>query len=177
MKKTTQSPLSKKEFCVKNKYIIEFDFNEFKMLQESIEKMHHDEFYAHWLSEFLKSKLQMTEELENEALDLAGEAWEMVKRGYGKNLPKTFDEMVESMREYVKNKRDNMAKNYVADKDVLLELAGGALALTQGLTGEEVKADRRAMALLKNEILDTKDTEIDYDTMLTKIKVLRAKYE
>ena len=75
MKKTTQSPLSKKEFCVKNKYIIEFDFNEFKMLQESIEKMHHDEFYAHWLSEFLKSKLQMTEELENEALDLAGEEW------------------------------------------------------------------------------------------------------
>ena len=44
------------------------------------------------------------EELENEALDLAGEAWEMVKRGYGKNLPKTFDEMVESMREYVKQK-------------------------------------------------------------------------
>lgn len=110
MKKTTQSPLSKKEFCVKNKYIIEFDFNEFKMLQESIEKMHHDEFYAHWLSEFLKSKLQMTEELENEALDLAGEAWEMVKRGYGKNLPKTFDEMVESMREYVKNKHETTNK-------------------------------------------------------------------
>jgi hypothetical protein len=47
---------------VKNKYIIEFDFNEFKMLQESIEKMHYNEFYAHWLSEFLKSKLQMTDE-------------------------------------------------------------------------------------------------------------------
>ncbi len=47
----------------------------------------------------------MTEkELEDEALDLAGEAWEMVKRGYGKNLPKTFEEMVESMREYVKEK-------------------------------------------------------------------------
>lgn len=54
--------LSKKEFFVKNKYIIEFDFNEFKMLQESIEKMHYNEFYAHWLSEFLKSKLQMTDE-------------------------------------------------------------------------------------------------------------------
>lgn len=47
---------------MKNKYIIEFDFNEFKMLQESIEKMHYNEFYAHWLSEFLKSKLQMTDE-------------------------------------------------------------------------------------------------------------------
>ncbi len=162
---------------MKNKYIIEFDFNEFKMLQESIEKMHHDEFYAHWLSEFLKSKLQMTEELENEALDLAGEAWEMVKRGYGKNLPKTFDEMVESMREYVKNKRDNMAKNYVADKDVLLELAGGALALTQGLTGEEVEADKKAMGVLWSEILYTNERELDYDAMLTKIKVLRAKYE
>ena len=54
--------LIKKEFYVKNKYIIEFDFNEFKMLQESIEKMHYNEFYAHWLSEFLKSKLQMTDE-------------------------------------------------------------------------------------------------------------------
>ena len=52
-----------------------------------------------------KKDYTMTEEeLENEALDLAGEAWEMVKRGYGKNLPKTFDEMVESMREYVKQK-------------------------------------------------------------------------
>ena len=46
---------------MKNKYIIEFDFNEFKMLHESIEKMHYDEFYAHWLSEFLKSKLRMTD--------------------------------------------------------------------------------------------------------------------
>ena len=117
------------------------------------------------------------EELENEALDLAGEAWEMVKRGYGKNLPKTFDEMVESMREYVKNKRDNMAKNYVADKDVLLELAGGALALTQGLTGEEVEADKKAMGVLWSEILYTNERELDYDAMLTKIKVLRAKYE
>lgn len=110
MKKTTQSPLSKKEFCVKNKYIIEFDFNEFKMLQESIEKMHHDEFYAHWLSEFLKSKLQMTEELENEALDLAGEAWQMVLKGMAKDPPKTFEEMVEIMREYVKNKHETTNK-------------------------------------------------------------------
>lgn len=62
MKKITLLRLSKKEFFVKNKYIIEFDFNEFKMLQESIEKMHYNEFYAHWLSEFLKSKLQMTDE-------------------------------------------------------------------------------------------------------------------
>ena len=54
--------MNEKEFRVKNKYIIEFDFNEFKMLQESIEKMHYNEFYAHWLSEFLKSKLQMTDE-------------------------------------------------------------------------------------------------------------------
>ena len=118
------------------------------------------------------------EELENEALDLAGEAWQMVLKGMAKDPPKTFEEMVEIMREYVKNKRDNMAKNYVADKDVLLELAGGALALTQGLgKGEEVIADRRAMATLRNEILDTKDTEIDYNAMLTRIKTLRAKYE
>lgn len=58
MKKITLLRLNEKEFRVKNKYIIEFDFNEFKMLQESIEKMHYNEFYAHWLSEFLKSKLQ-----------------------------------------------------------------------------------------------------------------------
>ena len=62
MKKITLLRLNEKEFRVKNKYIIEFDFNEFKMLQESIEKMHYNEFYAHWLSEFLKSKLQMTDE-------------------------------------------------------------------------------------------------------------------
>ena len=40
------------------KYKIEFDSNELKMLQDSIEKIHYDELYAHWLSEFLKSKLQ-----------------------------------------------------------------------------------------------------------------------
>lgn len=127
----------------------------------------------------MKDYSKMTdEELEDEALDLAGEAWEMVKRGYGKNLPKTFEEMVESMREYLRNKRDSMTKNYVADKDVLLELAGGALALTQGLGyGDEVEADRKAMGNLKLEILDTKDTEIDYDATLKKIKTLRAKYE
>ena len=90
------------------KYKIEFDSDELKMLQDSIEKMHYDEFYAHWLSEFLKSKLQilrtvsMTQELEDEALDLAGEAWQMVLRGLVKDPPKTFEEMVESMREYVK---------------------------------------------------------------------------
>ena len=61
MKKITLLRLNEKEFRVKNKYIIEFDFNEFKMLQESIEKMHYNEFYAHWLSEFLKSKLRMTD--------------------------------------------------------------------------------------------------------------------
>ncbi|MBN1838859.1 MAG: hypothetical protein JW802_02330 [Campylobacterales bacterium] len=71
-----------------------------------------------------------------------------------------------------------MAKNYVADKDVLLELAGGALALTQGLgNGEEVESDRRAMGALKLEILDTKDTEIDYNATLKRIKTLRSKYE
>ena len=37
----------------------------------------------------MKDYSKMTdEELEDEALDLAGEAWEMVKRGYGKDLPK-----------------------------------------------------------------------------------------
>ena len=59
----------------------------------------------------MKDYSKMTdEELEDEALDLAGEAWEMVKRGYGKNLPKTFEEMVESMREYVKNKHETTNK-------------------------------------------------------------------
>ena len=52
------------------------------------------------------------EELENEALDLAGEAWEMVLRGLVKDPPKTFKEMVENMREYVKNthEKDNSVK-------------------------------------------------------------------
>ena len=44
------------------------------------------------------------EELEDEALDLADEAWQMVLRGLVKDPPKTFEEMVESMREYVKQK-------------------------------------------------------------------------
>lgn len=71
-----------------------------------------------------------------------------------------------------------MAKNYVADKDVLLELAGGALALTKGLGyGEEVTADRRAMAALRSEILHTNERELDYDTMLKRVKALRTKYE
>jgi len=71
-----------------------------------------------------------------------------------------------------------MAKNYTAEKDVLLELAGGALALTQGLGyGDEVEADRKAMGNLKLEILDTKDTDIDYKTTLERIKTLRSKYE
>ena len=51
------------------------------------------------------------QEFEDEALDLAGEAWEMVKRGYGENLPKTFEEMVESMREYLRNKQKEALKS------------------------------------------------------------------
>lgn len=61
---------------------------------------------------FMKDYSKMTDqELEDEALDLAGEAWEMVKRGYGKNLPKTFEEMVESMREYLRNKQKEALKS------------------------------------------------------------------
>lgn len=71
-----------------------------------------------------------------------------------------------------------MTKNYVADKDVLLELAGGALALTQGLgNDEEVEADKKAMGALWAEIMDTKEEKIDYGTMLKRVKALRAKYE
>lgn len=70
-----------------------------------------------------------------------------------------------------------MTKNYTADKDVLLELAGGALALTQGLTGEEIEADKKAMGALWAEIMDTKEEKIDYDTMLGRVKTLRSKYE
>lgn len=44
------------------------------------------------------------EELEEEAVDLAGEAWQMVLRGYVKNPPETFEEMVESMKAYLKEK-------------------------------------------------------------------------
>lgn len=55
------------------------------------------------------------EELENEALDLADEAWQMVLRGLVKDPPKTFDEMVESMREYVKNKQEK--ENLVLGKN------------------------------------------------------------
>lgn len=51
-----------------------------------------------------KEDTMTDEELEDEALDLAGEAWQMVLRGLVKDPPKTFEEMVESMREYVKEK-------------------------------------------------------------------------
>lgn len=61
---------------------------------------------------FMKDYSKMTDqEFEDEALDLAGEAWEMVKRGYGENLPKTFEEMVESMREYLRNKQKEALKS------------------------------------------------------------------
>ena len=52
------------------------------------------------------------EELEDEALDLASEAWQMVLRGLVKDPPKTFEEMVESMREYVKEK--GSVRNFVS---------------------------------------------------------------
>ncbi|NCD01282.1 hypothetical protein EOL94_04280 [bacterium] len=66
----------------------------------------------------------------------------------------------------------------IMEKDVLLELARGSLALTQGLgNGEEVEADRRAMGTLWAEIMDTNYQKIDYDAMLKKVKALRAKYE
>ncbi len=49
-------------------------------------------------------KKMTDEELEEEAIDLAGEAWQMVLRGYVKNPPETFEEMVESMKVYLKEK-------------------------------------------------------------------------
>lgn len=58
------------------------------------------------------------EELEDEALDLAGEAWEMVKRGYGENLPKTFEETVESMREYLRNKQKESLKSLATSQGI-----------------------------------------------------------
>lgn len=68
---------------------------------------------------FMKDYSKMTdEELEDEALDLAGEAWEMVKRGYGKNLPKTFEEMVESMREYLRNKQKESLKSLATSQGI-----------------------------------------------------------
>lgn len=67
----------------------------------------------------MKDYSKMTdEELEDEALDLAGEAWEMVKRGYGKNLPKTFEEMVESMREYLRNKQKESLKSLATSQGI-----------------------------------------------------------
>ncbi|MBN1838862.1 MAG: hypothetical protein JW802_02345 [Campylobacterales bacterium] len=66
----------------------------------------------------------------------------------------------------------------IMEKDVLLELARGALALTQGLgNGDEVEADRNAMGTLWAEIMDTNYQKIDYDAMLKRVKALRAKYE
>ena len=44
------------------------------------------------------------EELENEALDLAGEAWEMVKRGRMINPPETFEEMIEIAKKWILEK-------------------------------------------------------------------------
>lgn len=49
-------------------------------------------------------KKMTDEELEEEAIDLAGEAWQMVLRGYVKNPPETFEEMVEEMKAYLKEK-------------------------------------------------------------------------
>lgn len=67
----------------------------------------------------MKDYSKMTdEELEDEALDLAGEAWEMVKRGYGENLPKTFEETVESMREYLRNKQKESLKSLATSQGI-----------------------------------------------------------
>lgn len=57
------------------------------------------------IEESIVAPKKMTdEELEEEAIDLAGEAWQMVLRGYVENPPKTFEEMVESMKAYLKEK-------------------------------------------------------------------------
>ena len=44
------------------------------------------------------------EELENEALDLADEAWQMVLRGRIKNPPETFEEMIEIAKKWILEK-------------------------------------------------------------------------
>ena len=66
----------------------------------------------------------------------------------------------------------------VAQKDVLLEFAGGAIALTKDCEDNEaVEADVRAMGRLRNEILYAEYEELDFDEMVAKIKPMRAKYE
>jgi len=61
---------------------------------------------------FMKDYSKMTnEELEDEALDLADEAWQMVLRGRVKNPPETFEDMVEDMREYLRNKQKESLKS------------------------------------------------------------------
>ena len=52
----------------------------------------------------LAPKNMTDEELEEEAFDLADEAWQMVLRGYVENPLKTFEEMVENMKVYLKEK-------------------------------------------------------------------------
>lgn len=43
------------------KYTIELEFAEIEILKVWLKDMHHDEFSAHYLSEFLKEKIQDAE--------------------------------------------------------------------------------------------------------------------
>lgn len=67
----------------------------------------------------------------------------------------------------------------IAQKDILLELASGALALTKDfpLDDKEIEADRNNMGKLWNEIISMSYKDLDFNLYVKKIKSLRAKYE
>lgn len=67
----------------------------------------------------------------------------------------------------------------VAQRDVLLELASGGLALTKDFDREDpiVKEDRKIMSRLRKKFLMSEDNELDFYECVKEIKALRAKYE
>lgn len=67
----------------------------------------------------------------------------------------------------------------IPQKDVLLEYASGAIALTKDypLDDLEARSYRREVGALYHKILTTELDDLDYQVELNKIKTLRAKYE
>lgn len=65
----------------------------------------------------------------------------------------------------------------IMEKDVLLEYASiGFLTIGKDIT-KEIEEDLTAIGRLREDILMTSPENIDYETMLNKIKAIRLKYE
>lgn len=67
----------------------------------------------------------------------------------------------------------------IPQKDVLLECASGAIALTKNcpLDDLEAKSYRDEVGKLYNKILTTQPEELNYQEELESIRKLRARYE